>query len=215
MKSNSVNSVSFTKIFAFAMMAAPIVQLVADILWFGNGVLLTGTVFRQISYVLFIPAVFGMLYLAPSKIGVVALWLCLLGIGGGIAIVALYRVGSGAEVGQSGLPLFVEQAFSASPGLGISIFIPGILFPLGQLALALAFWRECSQQRLLSFLLVSIGILFFMGNALEIKIALFTSDVLMIIVYCWMARRNVSSLKSDTDRNLSDLMTSGSSPRRA
>jgi hypothetical protein len=188
------------------------VQLVADILWFGNGVLLTGTVFRQIGYVLFIPAVFGMLYLAPSKVGVVAMWLCLLGIGGGIAIVALYRVGAGAEVGQSGLPLFVEQAFSASPGLGISIFIPGILFPLGQVVLGLAFWRERSRQRLLTFLFITIGILFFMGNALEIKIALFVSDVLMIIVYGWLARRKVSSLKSDADRNISDLTSSVSSP---
>ena len=182
------------------MIAAPIVQLVADILWFGNGVLLTGTVFRQIGYVLFIPAVFGVLYHAPSKVGVVAMWLCLLGIGGGIAIVALYRVGAGAEVGQSGLPLFVEQAFSQSPGLGISIFIPGILFPLGHVLFSLAFWREQSQHRLLSALFLTIGILFFMGNALEMKTPLFFSDVLMIIAYVWMAKRNVSSHKSDVSQ---------------
>jgi hypothetical protein len=144
-----------------------------------------------------------MFCLASSKIaGMVAMWLCLMGIGGGIAIVALYRIGAGAEVGQSGLPLFVEQAFSASPGLGISIFIPGILFPLGHIVFSLAFWRGQSQQRLLSILFLTIGMLFFMGNALEIKTALFLSDALMIIVYTWMAKRNVSSLKSDTSQLL-------------
>jgi len=173
------------------MLTAPFVQLIADILWFGNGVILTGTVFRQISYILFIPAVLGAAYLAPSKTtGAIAMSLCLFGIGGGIAIVALYRIGSGSEVSQTGLPLFVEQAFTKNPGIGLSIFIPGILFPLGHVVFSLAFLKR-SRPHLLSIMFLASGVLFFMGNALEIKGALFTSDLLMIIVYALMAQKNV------------------------
>ncbi len=195
MQSTPDSSALLVRTFAFSMIAAPFVQLVADILWLGNGVIFLGTVLRQISYVLFIPAVLGAGYFAPSKVkGIVASWLCLLGIAGGIAIVALFRVGAGSEIGQSGLPLFVEQAFAAHAGIGISIFIPGIFFPLGHLAFSLAFWKE-KRTRLLSLLFLIAGILFFMGNALSIKGALFTSDSLMIIIYAWIVQKNIREPK--------------------
>jgi hypothetical protein len=201
MESNIKGIWVFARAVTFSMMAAPFVQLLADILWFGNGMVLTGTVFRQISYVLFIPAVLGAAYLAPSKItSIVATCLCLLGIGGGIAIVALYRIGAGSEIGHTGLPLFVEQAFAANPGIGVSIFIPGILFPLGHLVFSLAFLKGESMQRLLSILFFATGVLFFMGNALEIKVALFIADLLMIIVYAWMAQKNIKQTESWVQR---------------
>jgi len=179
----------------FAMLTAPIVQLIADILWFGNGVILTGTVVRQISYILFIPAVLGAAYLAPSKTtGVIAMWLCLFGIGGGIAIVALYRLGAGSLVSQPGLPLVVEHAFTKNPGIGISIFIPGILFPLGHVVFSLAFLKR-SGPYLVSIIFLASGVSFFMGNALEIKMALYTSDLLMIILYAWLAKKVCSEKK--------------------
>jgi hypothetical protein len=191
------NNSVLVRAITFAMLTAPIVQLIADILWFGNGVILIGTVFRQISYTLFIPAVLGAANLAPSKtVGAIAMWLCLFGIGGGIAIVALYRIGSAADVSHSGLPHFVEEAFTKNPAIGLSIFIPGILFPLGHVVFSIAFLKG-SRPHLLSIIFLASGILFFMGNALEITVALFTSDLLMTIVYSWMAKKNMRQVLNE------------------
>ncbi len=199
MQTNSEDSFRFARTFMFSMIAAPFLQLVADILWFGNGAIFMGTVIRQLSYVLFIPAVLGAGYLAPSKIkALIASWLCLLGIGGGIAIVALFRIGAGSDIGETGLPVFVEQAFATHSGIGFSIFIPGIFFPLGHVAFSLAFWNEKFMCPL-SLLFLLTGILFFMGNALSIKSALFTSDSLMIIIYGWIAQRTHTEMKLSTD----------------
>lgn len=189
----SRNSTAVERNIQVAMIAAPITQLIADALWFGNDMVLVGTILRQISYLLFIPAVLGIGLLSSSRsIGMIAMWLCWLGIAGGIAIVTMFRLGLGSGMGESGIPVIAEQAFAYHPAVGISIFIPGILFPLGHVLFGFAFLKRDTHKYLVSLLFLVPGVLFWMGNALEIKAALYAADILMIAGYFLLAQSSTS-----------------------
>ena len=171
------------------MVLAPLCMLLGNALWMLGGQTTPGTLLRWLSYVLFMPAVVGLAYqLAGRRLGLLGGMLSLAGIGGGFSILTLYRLAAVLPAGASGLPVVVEESFGNSPALPATIFLPGALFPLGLLVSGIALYRHGKAQRLPGLLLALGGVLFWVGNALDVLPALFACDSLLLGVFNWLAR---------------------------
>jgi hypothetical protein len=115
--------------------------------------------------------------------------LCLVGIPGGVSILTLYRLAAVLPSGPSGVPVVIEEALGKNPALPATIFLPGALFPLGLLLSGIALFRLDKSQWLPGGLLSLGGVLFWVGNALDVLPALLSCDVLLLGVFTWLARQ--------------------------
>jgi hypothetical protein len=180
----------FLKIAAAGMVLAPLLLLLGDAVWMLGGHVATGTLLRWTSYVAFIPAVIGLTYrLGARGLGLVGGLLCLVGIPGGVSILTLYRLAAVLQPGPSGVPVVIEEALGKNPALPATIFLPGALFPLGLFLCGIALVRLEKSQPLPGLLLSLGGVLFWVGNALDVLPALLACDVLLLSVFTWLARR--------------------------
>ncbi len=180
----------FLKIAAASLVGASLFMLLGDIAWTLSGKLTAGALLRWVSYVLFMPAVVGLTYrLHASGLGVAGGVLCLFGIGGGFSILTLYRLAAILQPGPSGVPLVIEEAFGKNMALPATIYLPGALFPLGLLLSGIALLRAEPKQWLPGLLLSLGGVLFWVGNALEVPTALIACDAVLLGVFTWLARQ--------------------------
>lgn len=181
----------FLKIAAASMVAASLFMLLGDTIWALGGKLTEESLLlRWISYIAFIPATVGLSYRLQGRgLGLTGGIMCLFGIGGGLSILTLYRLSTILQPGPGGLPAVIEESFNRNPDVPATIFLPGILFPLGLLLSGIALFRtEPGQWRPALFLSLG-GVLFWVGNALGVLPALLVCDVVLLGVFTWLARQ--------------------------
>jgi hypothetical protein len=82
-----------------------------------------------------------------------------------------------------GLPVLIAALVSAAP-----IFVPGVLFPLGNLILALALFRARRLGAIASCTLALGALLFPIGHAIGIPAALIGGDVVLAAAFALILR---------------------------
>ncbi|HEX8211933.1 MAG TPA: hypothetical protein VF584_17285 [Longimicrobium sp.] len=178
---------------AACLIAAPLALTAADLLQLSRSAPFGWTVVMWLAFVLFVPAIFALGHVARSRaptLGVVAAAVTLVGAMAGASMQVLFRTSAVLESAALSVEsrAAVEAALSDHPLLTLTTLVPGILFPLGLIFLGLLLTRHHLGARPATFLLVLGGVLFPMGHAAEVDVALIGGDLVLLVALSWLAR---------------------------
>lgn len=105
-------------------------------------------------------------------------------------MMALFRVRGVLLRGVEGLPAdALQRIFKAEPGLFLTVFPWGLLFPIGLLVSGIALLRTARFGAALPLLLTLGGLLFPFGHAAGVAAGLIGSDLLLVVAFGGLARR--------------------------
>ncbi len=174
----------------FCLIAAPTLLLAADVMQVIGGFDFEWTIVMWISFVLFVPAILGAVHLLRNRadyLGLLGGAFCVIGALAGAGMMTIFRLNAVLTAGGAGdLAPVIESAFKARPALPMSIFMPGALFPLGFIVLAVGLYRARVSSVWLALLLAFGGVLFPIGHAVGVTAALLGGDVVLLIALGWL-----------------------------
>lgn len=185
----------------FCLIAAPALLLVADVMQINGRFDFEWTVVMWISFVLFVPAVLGIVHLLRNRAdycGLLGGALVVIGAMAGAGMMTIFRLNAVLKAGgEREFAQLIASAFKANPALPFSIFTPGPLFPLGFIVLAVGLYQARIFSLWMSLVLALGGVLFPVGHAVGVKAALIGGDLLLLGALAWLGWRLLS--KSGTD----------------
>jgi hypothetical protein len=178
---------------AVALIAAPILLLLADLLQVFSGYDFASTSVAWIAFVLFIPAALALGHVTRpecSLLGLVGSACVLIGAMAAAQTVALFRIRGVLLHGVPGLPAdTLQRIFRAEPRLFFTVFPLGIFFTLGLILLGLSLLRT-GRFGLAGPLLVALGGLIFpFGHAAGVAAGLIAGDLFLVIGMSSLGRR--------------------------
>jgi len=177
----------FLRSASFCAFAAPLFLLAADILQVVNIGDFAFTIIMWLSFVLFVPAVFGTTYLAGGPVlSIVGGIFAFIGSMAGASMQVLFRVWIVLSDAQATTAI---ETLQKSKALLASTQMIGIFFPIGLFILALSFYKNNSIGRIGATALALGAILFPVGHAAGIAIALIGADILLIATFWLIGKR--------------------------
>jgi hypothetical protein len=177
---------------AACLVAAPLALTAADLLQVSGASPFGWTVVMWIAFVIFVPALFALGHVARLRaptMGVVAAAITVVGAIAGASMQVLFRTAAVLESApMSGASQHaVEEALSTHPLLGVTTLVPGILFPLGLILLAVVLTRHHVGATPATVLLGLGGVLFPIGHAAGVPVALIGGDLVLLVALSWLA----------------------------
>jgi hypothetical protein len=186
-------------------MLAPLVLLIGDATLLIGNLRFEWTIALWVSFVLFVPAIFGLTYLAAgqgSRLALVGGASAFFGTMAGASMQVLFRVQT--VLNDFGSPQTVDLLWS-SRRLIVSTQMIGIFFPIGLLILAASLYRRHIVNPLAPLSLAIGAILFPMGRIAGLLVALVGSDLLFLIAFGMIGSRLLSARTGELERaNMSE-----------
>jgi hypothetical protein len=186
----------FISIAGICSMLAPLVLLIGDAVLLIGNLRFEWTIIMWVSFVLFVPAIFGATYLAAgngSRLALVGGASAFIGCMAGASMQVLFRVW--AVLDELGSPQTVELLRS-SRKLIVSTQMIGIFFPIGLLILAASLYRRRLVHPVVPLSLAIGAILFPMGRIAGLLVGLVGADLLLIVAFVLIGRRLLSANES-------------------
>ena len=183
----------FLRLAGLCAMLAPLPLLAGDVMQVVGGFGFEWTLALWLSFVLFVPAVFGVAYLVARSGSRLGLWggaAAFVGCMAGASMQVLFRVW--AVLDEAGSPETIGL-LQGSRKLIVSTQMIGILFPLGLLLLAASIYRSRAASPLVALLLAAGAILFPVGRIIGVTFALLGSDVLLLAAFIMIGGRLLSA----------------------
>ena len=183
----------FLRLAGLCSMLAPLPLLAGDAMQIVGGLGFEWTVALWLSFVLFVPAVFGLTYLVARGGSRLGLWggaAAFVGCMAGASMQILFRVW--AVLGEAGSPETIGL-LRGSRKLIVSTQMIGILFPLGLLVLAASVYRSRAASPLAALLLAAGAILFPIGRIAGVTFALLGGDLLLLAAFVMIGGRLLSA----------------------
>ena len=170
------------------LLLGPLLQLIGDTLWLIRDYNYSWNIWREMSYIFFIPVGFLLAKLLERKSFVWAMIACALFVIGcfGVAtMMPLFRLGGFYPTeGHYEFPVIVKSVLSEK-GFAVTLFPPGLCFPVSLVVFGIGFLKYKILSKFLAVILIICGVLFWMGNAGEIEMAQIISDVLLLVTLCY------------------------------
>lgn len=164
------------------------------------------TIALWVSFVLFVPAIFGLTYLAAgqgSRLALVGGASAFFGCMAGASMQVLFRVW--AVLNELGSPQTVEL-LRASRKLIASTQMIGIFFPIGLLILAASLYRRHITSPIAPLSLAIGAILFPMGRIAGLLVGLVGGDLFLLIAFGMIGSRLLSAGTDELERaNMSEV----------
>src|SRR5690242_20366759 len=166
----------------------PLFQLIGDSLWKIHSYNYSWSVWRESSYVFFIPAAFLFAKVIERKSFTWAMVSCALFVTGCIGCVAmmpLFRLGAFyPTVGNNAFPMVVTSVLDKKL-FAATLYPPGLCFPVSLVVFGIAFLKYKLFNPIVNLAFILSGILFWLGNAGEIDSLLIVGDSLLLVVFCY------------------------------
>lgn len=183
----------FLRIAGLCAMLAPLPLLAGDVMQIVGGMNFEWTIALWLSFVLFVPAVFGLAYLVARGGSRLGLWggaVAFAGCMAGASMQVLFRVW--AVLGETNSTEAVAL-LQGSRKLIVSTQMIGILFPLGLLILAASIYRSRAASPLAALLLAGGALLFPVGRIAGVTFALLGGDLLLLAAFVMIGGRLLSA----------------------
>lgn len=195
----------FLRMAGMCSVLAPLVLLIGDAMLLIGNLRFEWTIALWVSFVLFVPAIFGLTYLAAgrgSRLALVGGASAFFGCMAGASMQVLFRVW--AVLNDFGSPQTVELLRS-SRRLIVSTQMIGIFFPIGLLILAASLYRRHILSPLVPLSLAIGAILFPVGRIAGLLVGLVGGDLMLIIAFGMIGIRLLSAVTSELERaNMSE-----------
>lgn len=124
-----------------------------------------------------------------DRLGLVGGILCFIGLTTAAGMMAVYRLGAVLEVTSPDDLAVLSRAFASEPLLRLTIFAPGLSYPLGLLVLSVALRRARLLPTVLAMALAVGAVLFPIGRIAQVDAALLASDLLTAATLLYLSRR--------------------------
>ena len=184
----------FLRIAGICAILAPFPLLAGDIMIVTGSWHFMWTICLWVSFVFFVPGIFGMTYLAAGggrSLALIGGASAFFGAMAGASMQVLFRVYATLEELDS--PQTIELLRS-SRKLIVTTQMIGIMFPLGLIILAIALYRSRAVSWYLPLALAGGAILFPMGRIAGLTVGFFGGDLLLIIAFGVVGIRLLSSV---------------------
>ncbi|MGB7922197.1 MAG: hypothetical protein WCF57_03015 [Pyrinomonadaceae bacterium] len=179
---------SFIRLAGICSMLAPLVLLTGDSILLLGHLRFEWTIALWLSFVLFVPAIFGLTYLAAgegSRLALVGGASAFFGSMAGASMQVLFRVW--AVLDEAGSPQTIELLRSSRKLIATTQMI-GIFFPIGLLILAASLYRRHVVSPIVPLSLAIGAILFPMGRIAGLLVGLIGGDLLLIVAFVMVGR---------------------------
>ena len=186
----------YISIAGICSLLAPLVLLIGDAMLLIGALRFEWTIALWVSFVLFVPATFGLTYLAASqgsRLALVGGASAFIGCMAGASMQVLFRVW--AVLNEAGSPQTVDLLRS-SRKLIVSTQMIGIFFPIGLLILAASLYRRHLVSPVAPLSLAIGAILFPMGRIAGLLVGLIGGDLLLIVAFVLIGSRLLSAKES-------------------
>lgn len=183
----------FLRLAGLCAILAPLPLLAGSVMQIVGGFGFEWTLAGWLSFVLFVPAIFGLTYLVARGGSRLGLWggaAAFAGCMAGASMQVLFRVWAVLE--EAGTPEAI-RLLQGSRKLIASTQMIGILFPLGLLILAASTYRSRAASPLVALLLAAGAILFPVGRIGGSPFALIGSDLLLMAAFVMIGGRLLSA----------------------
>jgi cation transport ATPase len=183
----------FLRLAGLCAMLAPLPLLAGSAMQIAGGFGFEWTLAYWLSFVLFVPAVFGLTYLVARGGSRLGLWggaAAFAGCMAGASMQVLFRVW--AVLDEAGSPQTISL-LQGSRKLIASTQMIGIFFPLGLLILAASTYRSRAASPLVALLLAAGAILFPVGRIGGSPYAFIASDLLLLAAFVMIGGRLLSA----------------------
>ncbi len=191
---------SFIRIAGVCSILAPLVLFIGDLLLLSAGLRFEWTIALWLSFVLFVPAIFGLTYLTASdgsRLAIVGGASAFFGCMAGASMQVLFRVW--AVLNELGSPQTIEL-LQSSRKLIASTQMIGLFFPVGLLILAACLYRKRIVNPLVPLALAGGAILFPMGRIAGLLVGFIGGDLLLITAFGMIGRRLLSASANEHGR---------------
>jgi hypothetical protein len=166
----------------------PLCQLVGDSLWMTGNYNYSWNVWREASYIFFIPAGFLLAKTLEKKSftwAMIACALFIIGCFGSAAMMPLFRLGGFYPIeGHYQFPEVVQRVLDKKL-FAVTLFPAGLCFPVSFIVFGAGYLRHKLINMGFGLLMMLCGILFFLGNAGEMEALLVAGDSLILFTLCY------------------------------
>ena len=173
----------FVRVTGICSILAPLTLFAGDLLLIIGELKFEWTIALWLAFVLFVPAIFGLAYLAFNSGSRLALFgggCAFFGAMAGASMQILFRVY--AVLDQAGATQAVEILRDTEKLIATTQKI-GIFFPIGLIMLSISIYRSRIFSRVISLLLALGAILFPVGRIAGLAVALIGSDFMLIAAF--------------------------------
>jgi hypothetical protein len=174
------------------LLIAPLLQLIGDILWINHGFSYSWSIWREASFIFFIPVGFWMARIVETKSVKWALAACafyVVGCLGVAAMMPLFRLGAFFPIQEHHeFPAIVQSVLDKN-AFALTLFPPGLCFPVSLILFGIGLLKYKLLNTPLGFAFVVSGVLFWLGNAMEMDLVLILGDVWLLGLFCCLGYR--------------------------
>jgi hypothetical protein len=174
------------------LLIAPLFQLIGDILWINHGFSYSWSIWREASFIFFIPVGFWLAKVMETRSVKWALVACafyVVGCLGVVSMMPLFRLGAFYPIQEHHeFPKIVQSVLDKN-AFAVTLFPPGMCFPVSLILFGIGFLKYKLLNTALSLALVLSGILFWLGNAMEMDAILVIGDVWLLGIFCSLGYR--------------------------
>jgi hypothetical protein len=169
------------------LLLAPMLQLIGDSLWVSQAFPFSWSLWREASFIFFIPAGFLLARLVATKSATWAVLACgfyIVGCIGVTTMMPLFRLGAFYPVQHANEFPSVVQSVLDKGAYAATLFLPGLCFPVSLVLFGIAFLKHRVLPKPFGSSFILAGILFWFGNAMEINPLMVISDVWLLLLFC-------------------------------
>jgi hypothetical protein len=169
------------------LLLAPMLQLIGDSLWVSQTFPFSWSLWREASFIFFIPAGFLLARLVATKSATWAVLACgfyIVGCIGVTTMMPLFRLGAFYPVQHSNEFPTVVQSVLDKGAYAATLFLPGLCFPVSLVLFGIAFLKHRVLPKPFGASFILAGIVFWFGNAMEINPLMVISDVWLLLLFC-------------------------------
>jgi hypothetical protein len=192
----------FVRLAGICSILAPLVMLGADCFLLITDRRFEWTIGLWLSFVLFVPAIFGATHLAArggKRLAFVGGALAYVGCMAGASMQVLFRVW--AVLNEAGSEQTVELLRSSGKLIASTQMI-GILFPIGLLVLAVSLYWSRAVHPLVALSLAGGALLFPLGRIAGLLVGVLGGDLLLTLAFAVIGRRLLSAESLQPSREL-------------
>lgn len=117
---------------------------------------------------------------------------------GSATMMTLFRLGGFYPIeGHNEFPVIVQSVLDQKL-FAVTLYPPGLCFPVSLIIFGIGFLKYKALNKMLTFAFIVCGVLFWMGNAMEIDPVLIIGDAFLLITLCCLGYNIFNHQKSST-----------------
>lgn len=184
---NNANQSKIT-LLALCLFIGPLLQLIGDALWLNGNYRFSWSIWREVSYVFFIPCGFFFARLIERKSFSWAAVFCALfivGCFGSATMMPLFRLGAFYPIeSHNAFPVVVTSVLDKKL-FGATLYPLGLCLPVSLVVLGILLLKYRLTKIAAGIAFILSGIFFWLGNAGEMDTILIVGDACLLVTFCY------------------------------